>query len=684
MLLQPLHDAPALGLKQEPFTFGRSNLGDYKGVSAIHCTVRPIASGAGYEVVDHNSTNGTFLNAERVPKSRAVLLKVGDRITLGRRNGKIGFVVEANDFNAQLTRGTKASLIDGPGKVLGNAGGALGNIPVVGTGTKSVIDLSGKAIADAPKNIYDAPKNLINAPGALVDGAGQTFNNAGKTLNDGVGNVSAGLGLKAKEENPWWDEAGEKQQQPGGLWGFVGATGKSVQDAGKSVFVDAPGKAVGSVGSVLGMQKKEVDETMASMTEGPPSPGRVGAVMEEPVNVAANVADEVLKPAAPSPGPAPGPVRTQTATNAVADQTGAAIETTAETVNKIPLVGDAGAAVSKIPLVSGAAKSVVNVGDTTTAVGGDMKTLFLDAPGKALSSYGEAANSIPLVKQSSQMVGSGVEQIGNVPLVRGVGKNVTDGAGAVVGGAGAVIGGTGAALGTSVDAVGNIPVVGSASKGIYDSGAKVTGGIGDAGTQAFKTKFVDMPAQLFKSTSEAVVSAGDFTVKAPGAVVAGASSAVDDVRKSVESAPKALSTPFASGVQTTADVASGATAATATMASVPEDVVAPDQAGASVPPTRPEADGAKYHAPANSTSFSLTDAIGGAGSAVGGLGSAFGLGAVPVVAEAGSTAAAVTAVPTNAATNAATNAVDTVAARDEYEYDYDYESYDAPYEDERR
>ena len=109
-----------------------------------------------------------------------------------------------------------------------------------------------------------------------------------------------------------------------------------------------------------------------------------------------------------------------------------------------------------------------------------------------------------------------------------------------------------------------------------------------------------------------------------------------------------------------------------------------DTAGASVPPTRPEADGAKYHAPANSTSFSLTDAIGGAGSAVGGLGSAFGLGAVPVVAEAGSTAAAVTAVPTNAATNAATNAVDTVAARDEYEYDYDYESYDAPYEDERR
>lgn len=71
-----------LPLEQSPVTLGRSNEADLvldgRGLSRVHAriTIRP----EGLEVVDLASTNGIFVNGERVPRA---ILRAGDQLALG-------------------------------------------------------------------------------------------------------------------------------------------------------------------------------------------------------------------------------------------------------------------------------------------------------------------------------------------------------------------------------------------------------------------------------------------------------------------------------------------------------------------------------------------------------------------------------------------------------------------------
>lgn len=66
-----------------------------RGVSRLHCTIR--RSGDNIFLTDLESTNGTFLNGERIPPSQPQLLRDGDAIHLGRYEIRIYFVfVERN------------------------------------------------------------------------------------------------------------------------------------------------------------------------------------------------------------------------------------------------------------------------------------------------------------------------------------------------------------------------------------------------------------------------------------------------------------------------------------------------------------------------------------------------------------------------------------------------------------
>jgi pSer/pThr/pTyr-binding forkhead associated (FHA) protein len=72
-------------------TVGRATRADFTVdaalVSRIHC--RLTAGATEIEVVDLNSTNGTFVNGERIKKRKTV--KVGDRIGVGR----VALIVES-------------------------------------------------------------------------------------------------------------------------------------------------------------------------------------------------------------------------------------------------------------------------------------------------------------------------------------------------------------------------------------------------------------------------------------------------------------------------------------------------------------------------------------------------------------------------------------------------------------
>ena len=64
-------------------TIGRASRADFildvPLVSRLHC--RLTANAAGLEILDLDSTNGTFVNAGRI---KQVMLAPGDRITIGR------------------------------------------------------------------------------------------------------------------------------------------------------------------------------------------------------------------------------------------------------------------------------------------------------------------------------------------------------------------------------------------------------------------------------------------------------------------------------------------------------------------------------------------------------------------------------------------------------------------------
>ncbi len=63
-----------------------------KGVSRLHVAIH--RTGENLYVVDLDSTNGTFLNGERIPSHKPQLLHHGDRIRLGLFDFRLCFVKE--------------------------------------------------------------------------------------------------------------------------------------------------------------------------------------------------------------------------------------------------------------------------------------------------------------------------------------------------------------------------------------------------------------------------------------------------------------------------------------------------------------------------------------------------------------------------------------------------------------
>lgn len=74
-------------VKHLPFKIGRRpDLCDYALtddclVSKVHFIVK--RDGTSYYITDHNSTNGTKINGERIPQNEDVMIKSGDRISIG-------------------------------------------------------------------------------------------------------------------------------------------------------------------------------------------------------------------------------------------------------------------------------------------------------------------------------------------------------------------------------------------------------------------------------------------------------------------------------------------------------------------------------------------------------------------------------------------------------------------------
>ena len=87
-------DGPAMLLEAgSNYTFGRSNIPGAKGVagvSKVHLTIR--STGKGFELLDAGSRNGTHINLEKVDPAGPHALKDGDRITLAKAGGRLGFV----------------------------------------------------------------------------------------------------------------------------------------------------------------------------------------------------------------------------------------------------------------------------------------------------------------------------------------------------------------------------------------------------------------------------------------------------------------------------------------------------------------------------------------------------------------------------------------------------------------
>jgi pSer/pThr/pTyr-binding forkhead associated (FHA) protein len=87
LLRSPDREGEALTLRVLPGnekTIGRSTIADFivdvAMVSRVHCRLSAAESGA-LEVEDLDSTNGTFVNDERVTRAP---LRAGDRLRIGR------------------------------------------------------------------------------------------------------------------------------------------------------------------------------------------------------------------------------------------------------------------------------------------------------------------------------------------------------------------------------------------------------------------------------------------------------------------------------------------------------------------------------------------------------------------------------------------------------------------------
>jgi pSer/pThr/pTyr-binding forkhead associated (FHA) protein len=87
-------DGEAIKLRRDATIFGREKgdivIEDHE-ISSTHCQIQSI--GADYHIFDMNSTNGTFLNNERIVKSK---LKHGDVITIGQSSFKFQLEDESN------------------------------------------------------------------------------------------------------------------------------------------------------------------------------------------------------------------------------------------------------------------------------------------------------------------------------------------------------------------------------------------------------------------------------------------------------------------------------------------------------------------------------------------------------------------------------------------------------------
>lgn len=93
-VLYPVTGAEAIKLRRDATIFGREKgdiVIDDREMSSTHCQIQSI--GSDYHVFDMNSTNGTFLNNERIVKSK---LKHGDVITVGQTSFKFHLEDESN------------------------------------------------------------------------------------------------------------------------------------------------------------------------------------------------------------------------------------------------------------------------------------------------------------------------------------------------------------------------------------------------------------------------------------------------------------------------------------------------------------------------------------------------------------------------------------------------------------
>jgi pSer/pThr/pTyr-binding forkhead associated (FHA) protein len=87
-------DGEAIKLRRDATIFGREKgdiIIDDHEVSSTHCQIQAI--GADYHIFDMNSTNGTFLNNERILKAK---LAHGDIVTIGQSSFKFQLEDESN------------------------------------------------------------------------------------------------------------------------------------------------------------------------------------------------------------------------------------------------------------------------------------------------------------------------------------------------------------------------------------------------------------------------------------------------------------------------------------------------------------------------------------------------------------------------------------------------------------
>ncbi|MGK7903103.1 MAG: PrsW family glutamic-type intramembrane protease [Hormoscilla sp.] len=74
---------------------------NYSGVSRRHAAIRPLAGAGGWEICDLNSSNGTYVNNQRISGCR--VLQPGDRIVLGQNIAELFFEVQRTSSPTQAS-----------------------------------------------------------------------------------------------------------------------------------------------------------------------------------------------------------------------------------------------------------------------------------------------------------------------------------------------------------------------------------------------------------------------------------------------------------------------------------------------------------------------------------------------------------------------------------------------------